>query len=157
MRGTALCAAQNRFLRCAPGDFCCGNPNEGAGGQPRLAEPSQSKPDGFASSPEGGALSVLTGRWQKAPPSGELASSKARCLRGLVLPGKLARRFSLWGKLQKLISVKAFCSRIVSALPAHPLARMLPIGSHRPQIPPILTTPSRENAIADDPQAVCYC
>ena len=26
----------------------------------------------------GGVLSVLTGRWQKAPPLGELASSKAR-------------------------------------------------------------------------------
>ena len=45
-------------------------------------------------------------RAQKAPPSGELASSKARCLRGSVLPGKLARRFSLWVKLQKLISME---------------------------------------------------
>ena len=32
-----------------------------------------------------------------------------------------------------------------------------PHRSQRPQIPPILTTPSRENAIADGPQAVCYC
>ena len=37
-------------------------------------EPSQAKPDGFASSPEGGALFVLTVRCVKAPPSGELAS-----------------------------------------------------------------------------------
>jgi hypothetical protein len=29
---------------------------------------------------------------------------------------------------------KAFWSRIVSALPAHPLARMLPIGNQRPQM-----------------------
>ena len=37
-------------------------------------KPSQAKPDGFASSPEGGALFVLTVRCVKAPPSGELAS-----------------------------------------------------------------------------------
>ena len=47
------------------------------------AEPSQSKPDGFASSPEGGALFVLTGRCKKAPPSGELANAVS--LRGFVL------------------------------------------------------------------------
>ena len=35
-------------------------------------------PDRGKSFLSGGALSVLTGRWQKAPPLGELASSKAR-------------------------------------------------------------------------------
>ena len=35
-----------------------------------------------ASSPEGGALFVLTGRWQKAPPSGELDATSGSGLRG---------------------------------------------------------------------------
>ena len=70
-------------------------PNEGADGQPRLAEPSQSKPNGFASSPKGGAFCHLLVRTDKAPSErtdfprpgenvtagdkrGNLASSKAR-------------------------------------------------------------------------------
>ena len=45
-------------------------PDEGSDGQPRLAEPSQSKPNGFASSPEGGAFYHLPVRTDKAPPFG---------------------------------------------------------------------------------------
>ena len=48
--------------------------NFAVGGCLARDDPSQAKPDGLASSPEGGALFVLTVRCVKAPPSGELAS-----------------------------------------------------------------------------------
>ena len=54
------------------------------------AEPSQSSLRD-ASSPEGGALSALTGRCVKAPPSGELAATIGSRLRGFAPPlGELA-------------------------------------------------------------------
>lgn len=105
---------RDRFSPCR-GEMSPQVTKRGAGGQSRLAEPSQSKPDSFASSPEGGAFFHLPVSTDKALPSGELASSKARCLRGSVLPGKLARRFSLRVKLQKLI----FMERISGSGPAH--------------------------------------
>ena len=36
--------------------------------------------------PKGGALAALTGRWQKAPPSGELDATNGSGLRGLSRP-----------------------------------------------------------------------
>ena len=48
-------------------------------------EPSQSKPCGFASSPEGGAFCHLPVSTNKAPPSGELANEVR--LRGFALEG----------------------------------------------------------------------
>lgn len=43
-----------------------------------LLKPSQSKPYGFASSPEGGAFLHLTVPSHEAPPSGELARKRLR-------------------------------------------------------------------------------
>ena len=68
-----------RLREGTPSVIACGDATFPKG----TAEPSQSKPDGFASSPEGGALFVLTGRCKKAPPSGELANAVS--LRGFVL------------------------------------------------------------------------
>ena len=61
---------------------------------PLAGKPSQSSLRD-ASSPEGGALFVLTGRWKKAPPSGELANGVS--LRGF---SRLLRKtyfFTIYG------------------------------------------------------------
>ena len=52
----------------------------GSGGA--AGKPSQSKPAALTAPPKGGALFVLTGRWQKAPPSGELDATGGSGLRG---------------------------------------------------------------------------
>ena len=43
-------------------------------GEGKASSPSQSNPSDLPAPPKGGALFMLTGRGQKAPPSGELAN-----------------------------------------------------------------------------------
>ena len=66
---------------------------------PLAGKPSQSSLRD-ASSPEGGALFVLTGRWKKAPPSGELARER---LRGFASDKQLFLQF------MELAQVFSFC------------------------------------------------
>ena len=71
---------------------------------PLAGKPSQSSLRD-ASSPEGGALFVLTGRWKKAPPSGELARER---LRGFASDKQLFLQF------MELAQVFSFCGLTAS-------------------------------------------
>ena len=64
-----------------------------------------------ASSPEGGALFVLTGSCKKAPPSGELAATIGSSLRGLASP------WGSWRAAPEGVGLAAYNTKKRPALP----------------------------------------
>ena len=82
--------------------------DEGAGGQPRLAEPSQSKPDGFASSPEGGAFCHLPVSTDKAPPFGGAGIEQSEMTERVSPPREAGTAFLAPDHAAKLISAPLF-------------------------------------------------
>ena len=92
---------RDRFSPCR-GEMSPQVTKRGAGGQSRLAEPSQSKPDSFASSPEGGAFCHLPVSTDKAPPFGGAGIEQSEMTERVSPPREAGAAFFAPGQAAKV-------------------------------------------------------